>query len=926
MASCWRAVTSSSASTGRHRIVELSAELTDGRIWSIGRGKDARAADDGSSSGSGGRHDRQPAGDAVYEPGGPSVVATLLESKCRIPGRRPNAVARPRLTQLLSGSAGGADGGVRAGRLRQDDPAHRVAGRPSRPSAPRSRGCRWTTATTTPRCSGRTSSPRCRAAVADVGDAARCGCWRRPRRRRRRRSPRCSTTSTDCRRDLVLVLDDYHLIEAPEVHDGDDVPARAPAAAAARRARHPGRPAAAAGADARPRSAGRGAGGRPALHRRGGRGVPQRPDGPRAERGRRRGARRAHRRLDRRPAAGRAVDAGPRRRQRVHRRVRRRRPLHRGLPRRGGPRPPARRRPGLPARRRRSSSGSPARCATPSPGRRRRQGDAGRARAGQPVPRPARRPAAVVPLPPPVRRRPARPPARRAARPRWPSCTGGPAPGSRPTATASQAISHALAGGDCGRAADLMELAMPAMRRERREAELARWVRALPDDVVRVRPVLGVALRRRAGPGVGLRHRRRAAVGHRTLAARGGRHLAGAATAGPDRRRRGRLPVASRPHRRCTGPRWRSRTADLDGTVTHAREALSLAPPDDDLTRAAAGALAGLASWTTGDLAGAHAAYTADRRRAGAASGSLADVLGCCITLGDIRRTQGRLGDAVRTYQRALDLAPPTPPGAEPLRGTADMHVGIAGRAARARRPRGRRRAPGRQPAARRAQRPAAEPVPVAGRHGPAAREPKATSTPRSSCSTRPTASTPATTPRTCGRFPRCEHGCGSGAASSTDAEAWARERQLSAGRRAVVPARVRAPHPGAAPARPAPRRAGQPRARRGARPARAAAGGRRGRRAGRQRHRGPRPAGARAPGPGGCAGRTRRAAARGDARAAGGLRAPVRRRGAADGGPAEGAARSETQPRSGYVRRLLAATTQDRAPASASRRLWSSR
>jgi LuxR family maltose regulon positive regulatory protein len=117
--------------------------------------------------------------------------------------------------------------------------------------------------------------------------------------------------------------------------------------------------------------------------------------------------------------------------------------------------------------------------------------------------------------------------------------------------------------------------------------------------------------------------------------------------------------------------------ADLDGTVTHAREALSLAPPDDDLTRASAGALAGLASWTTGDLRGAHAAYT--ESVAGLASvGFVADVLGCCITLGDIRRAQGRLGDAMRTYRWALDLAAPKP-GAEPLRGTADMHVGMAG-------------------------------------------------------------------------------------------------------------------------------------------------------------------------------------------------------------------------------------------------------
>ena len=117
--------------------------------------------------------------------------------------------------------------------------------------------------------------------------------------------------------------------------------------------------------------------------------------------------------------------------------------------------------------------------------------------------------------------------------------------------------------------------------------------------------------------------------------------------------------------------------ADLDGTVTHARQALSLAPPGDHLSRASGGALGGLAAWTMGDLAEAHAAYTesiAGLEKAG----FIPDVLGCCITLGDIRQTQGRLTDALHTYQRALDLAS-AQRSAEPLRGTADMHVGIAG-------------------------------------------------------------------------------------------------------------------------------------------------------------------------------------------------------------------------------------------------------
>src|SRR3712207_6469548 len=50
----------------------------------------------------------------------------------------------------------------------------------------------------------------------------------------------------------------------------------------------------------------------------------------------------------------------------------------------------------------------------------------------------------------------------------------------------SGAVDHALEGGDLGRAAELMERAVPSMRRERREAELARWLRSLPDEVVRV--------------------------------------------------------------------------------------------------------------------------------------------------------------------------------------------------------------------------------------------------------------------------------------------------------------------------------------------------------------------------------------------------------------------------------------------------------
>ena len=97
--------------------------------------------------------------------------------------------------------------------------------------------------------------------------------------------------------------------------------------------------------------------------------------------------------------------------------LRGRRPVRGRLPRRGGARAPARRGAELPAR---DLDPRPAqRCALRCGHRwHQRQDDARTARPGEPVPRPARRPAALVSLPPPVRRRPAGPTPRRRSRPR----------------------------------------------------------------------------------------------------------------------------------------------------------------------------------------------------------------------------------------------------------------------------------------------------------------------------------------------------------------------------------------------------------------------------------------------------------------------------------------------------------------------------
>ena len=52
------------------------------------------------------------------------------------------------------------------------------------------------------------------------------------------------------------------------------------------------------------------------------------------------------------------------------------------------------------------------------------------------------------------------------------------------------AIRHALAAEDFARAADLIELVFTAMRRNQQSATLRSWIKALPDELIRLRPVL----------------------------------------------------------------------------------------------------------------------------------------------------------------------------------------------------------------------------------------------------------------------------------------------------------------------------------------------------------------------------------------------------------------------------------------------------
>ena len=239
----------------------------------------------------------------------------------------------------------------------------------------------------------------------------------------------------------------------------------------------------------------------------------------------------------------------------------------------------------------------------------------------------------------------------------------------------AEAIRHALAAQDFGRAADLVELAIPAMLRSRQEAAVLGWVELLPDEVVRVRPVLSVGF---AGAllaggefeGVEARLRDAEQWLDGATGIRQGSQTPAAEMVVDDAKFR-RLPAEIELYRAAQA----LARGDGPGTVRHARRALGLSPADEHLGRASAAALLGLASWASGDLEAGYSGYAecmAGLRRAG----HIADTFGCAIALADIRRVQGRLGEAMRTYEQALQRVPEQ--GGAVLRGTADMYVGMS--------------------------------------------------------------------------------------------------------------------------------------------------------------------------------------------------------------------------------------------------------
>ncbi|HEV2237665.1 MAG TPA: hypothetical protein VGR57_13470, partial [Ktedonobacterales bacterium] len=226
----------------------------------------------------------------------------------------------------------------------------------------------------------------------------------------------------------------------------------------------------------------------------------------------------------------------------------------------------------------------------------------------------------------------------------------------------ADAIHHALAGEDFARAADLIELAVQSLHRSKQETTLLGWLAALPDEVIRRRPVLSVgyawafmAVGELEAADARLRDAERwleAAAEPATadVVDRGERALAPvAAMVVVDEEEYRRLPATIAVYRAAHA----QALGKVAETATYARRALDLVPADDQLRRGAATALLGLASWASGNLEAAYRTF-ADGMAKVRRAGNIADAISGAIALADIGIAQGHLHEAMRTYAQAL--------------------------------------------------------------------------------------------------------------------------------------------------------------------------------------------------------------------------------------------------------------------------------
>ncbi len=236
----------------------------------------------------------------------------------------------------------------------------------------------------------------------------------------------------------------------------------------------------------------------------------------------------------------------------------------------------------------------------------------------------------------------------------------------------ADAIRHALAAEDFARAADLIERVWLSMDLSYQSATWLGWVKALPDDLIRARPVVS--------------------VGYVWALLNGGELEASEARLRdaerwlkPADQQTENSPAKmvvvdevefrSLPASIASARAYRALAlGDIPATKVYARQTLALVPEGDRIRRTQATALLGIAEYASGDLPTAER-FLLDFQTTMWQADDIANAIGITFILANIKLAQGRLREAIDSYQQALQLA--VSRGAPFFIGVSDLYRGL---------------------------------------------------------------------------------------------------------------------------------------------------------------------------------------------------------------------------------------------------------
>jgi LuxR family maltose regulon positive regulatory protein len=224
----------------------------------------------------------------------------------------------------------------------------------------------------------------------------------------------------------------------------------------------------------------------------------------------------------------------------------------------------------------------------------------------------------------------------------------------------TEAFHHAIAAQDFDRAADVAERAWPSMEGTFQTAAWLGGIKQLPENVIRTRPVLCVQIGRAfsdAGePEPSERYLQEAERG-----------LAGTADRTEFKPLPGNIALTRAYNAQVQG--------NITDTVKYAELAQQLIPEEDVYHRAQAAITLELTHWVSGDLAAACRALD-EWMNAMRRIGNEVFVIASAFAMADLLMARGRLREALRTYEQAVQLAAAAGPEAQAI--TAHHQLGLA--------------------------------------------------------------------------------------------------------------------------------------------------------------------------------------------------------------------------------------------------------